>query len=485
MIGKQVIEITANDLLDGMTSSPETTDGGFSPETNAVNILSSGKIGVLYQTPAVTDSSTNLNGYIIATTTDPDSGIGINNYAVTTTGRFISIDSNGALTVRRTSAGAKTYSSEQTDVVVYRNELFATSTNDVTNATGANLVSSFDESWWDTTKAKSALSTGVPHPLLVFEDSLWIGDGNKLHKWDGTTASEAFLTLPTGQVIIALGVDPSSGKMLISVSEGPNGSDALPRVAKILVYDGFSNKPSRAIIVDEMVTVIYPVGGTVFMAYGVNLGYWNGSGISFLRKLRGVTYSSTGSTTLVYKQRITNIGRSLFVADGIDILVFTETVAGKKRFFVNHRIIDSLQDYLYSIFNIGGGRLGISYQESGGTAKFAYYSTSSRGTGYLYFVSKKYTLPRPMFVREIVIEYDDAVANNTTPAVLTLKDGKKATIATSPTLLNDSGSSVYEMKVKYNGPVKFRTLQLIYDNSSSTTVIAGVRRFIIYCDTGE
>lgn len=482
MIGKYAIEIGAKEFLDGMTSSPETDDGGFSPETSAVNITSSQTtLGVLYAPTDVVDKSTNLNGNIIAAVSDPDSGVGVNKYILTSTGRFISADSSSVLTVRRTSAGSKTYSFPNSDIAVYKNALYATSSNDVTKSTGANLASTFDESWWDTTISLNALTTGIRHPLLVYEDYLWIGNGNQLHRTDGTTGTEGFLTLNAGLVIIALGVDPGTGKMLIAASEGANGSDTLPRQCKIYVWDGFSAKPSRAVIVDDMVTEIYPLGGVVYMFYGQNVGYWNGSGITFLRKLKSVSLSGT---SLVYKHRVTNIGKTLMIADGVNVLCFEETLPGQKRWYVNIQQNASFNNYLDAIFNMGSNVLGIGYDTNGSTPAFCVFDRSARSAGSINFYSKKYKFPRPVYVREIHIEYLDQVAASATTGTIVLRDQSFTSIAT-PSLTNDSSSATYEITRTVTSNKKIRTLQVNYSNSGFTSTVAGIRRIVVNYDVVE
>lgn len=482
MIGKYTLEIGWKEFLDGMTSSPETEDGGFSPQSANTNITSTqDRLGLLYASANLVDKSTSLNGNIIAAVSDPDSGIGISKYILTSTGRFISADSSSVLTVRRTSAGAKTYSFPNSDIVVYKNALYATSSNDITKATGANLATTFDESWWDTTEAESALSTGVRHPMIVYEDSLWIGDGNLLHKYDGSISTSGFLTLNTGLVIIALGIDPSTGKMLISASEGANGSDTLPRQCKIYVWDGFSQKPSRAVIVDDMVTEIYPLGGVVYMFYGQNIGYWNGSGITFLRRLKSAGLSGT---ELVYKHRVTNIGKTMYVADGRNVFAMEDTIPGKRAWYIAHNVNSSFNTYLDAIFSMGNNVLGIAYDSNGSTPQFHTFDRSAITTGSFNFYSKKYKFPRPIYVREFHIEYYDSVAASATSGVATLYDQNFSAIAT-PALTNDSTSATYSITRPINSSKKIRTLQLYYTNSSYSSVIAGIRRFVITYDVVE
>ena len=57
MTGKYTIEIGTKEFLEGMTSSPETEDGGFSPQSSGLNIISNAtRAGVLYAPADLTDN---------------------------------------------------------------------------------------------------------------------------------------------------------------------------------------------------------------------------------------------------------------------------------------------------------------------------------------------------------------------------------------------------------------------------------------------
>lgn len=490
MIGKNIIEFGYKDILEGLTSSPETDDGGFSPETNHVNITSSQTaLGILYPAGFKTDKAT-ADGRYIASCPDPDSGVNIYRYLLTSTGKFYSVDNTSATTLRAT--GTSIYVRDYTDMIVYRNNLYATSSTNVTKGPGVSLGYAVDEDWWTTVPPKSgggfpsALTSGVPHPMIVFEDNLWIADGQKLHRWDeyNNIATEGFLTLNTGLVITALGIDPSSGKMIISATEGIDTTGQLPRQAKIYLYDGFSQKPLKAVIVDDVVTAIYPLGGVVYMCYGTNFGYWTGTGINFLRKFKSNTQG--GTETLVYKQRITNVGKKLLFADGLDIVCFEETVPGKRRFYVAYKIPTSLINNIYDIiFSLGSNNIGMCFESTYTTYEYSVLSLSNVASGgFLSFYSKKYTFQRPVYIRDFRIEYNNAIATTVTPAAMTLIDQNKNSIAL-PALTNDSTSSTYYIYRKHNGNTKFTTMQFKYDNTDHTNIVQGIRRIVISYDVAE
>lgn len=477
MIAKQILEIGSNDFLLGMTSSETTSDGGFSPTTPCVSIT--GELGVLRSAPAMTSRAT-FNGNVIATCGDAKiSAIGNDKNFITDTGRFYSYQSNTA-TLRQTGGGSKNYIFPTTDIIQFQTDTYVTSDTDIARLIQSNLTQPDVnwESWWTVTKGKTALGSGYRHPMVVFENSLWIGDGPYLHKWDGTTASYAFLTLSSEQAIIALGVDPSTGKMLISINEGFNAANTIPAISKILTYNGYSNKPDRAIVVDDMVTAIYPLGGTVFMAYGQKLGYWNGTGISFLRKFKNI---SLNADQLVYKHHITNIGNTLYVADGLQILAFGESIAGKKVFYYAQKPTDANLSYLTAIGYVGNNELGLFYYD-GTNKKLMTFDVTYTGTSInaQTFYSKRYQFPRPIFVRGIYVEYADAVSNSSTPGTIAL-DSERLDATVYGSLTNSTGSTVYSKHIENNSNSKFRTLQLRYTASIST----GIRRFVIEYDFAE
>lgn len=464
-----------------MTSSPETEDGGFSPQSSGLNIISNAtRAGVLYAPADLTDKTGSLNGFIIASCEDSTTSSAKNKVLITSTGYVYYVDSSYNLTSVQNDAG-RTYAYANTDLVSYKGKVYATSQTDIMLlSTGSTFLDTKDATWWTVTKSKSALGSAQRHPMLVYEDILWIADGNLLYKWDDSLATTG-LTLPSDQSIVALGIDPSTGLMLISVSLGQNASNTLPKGNKILLWDGFSTKVRRAITIDSLATAFYQLGGTVFVCYGRNFGYWTGSGVNFLRRFKRVTNIAD---LLVYKSKITNIGPVLYIADGFDIMAFGETLSGQKRFWLAHQIGAESQDYLrYAIFSLGDNRLGVGYGASS-TASFGVFDVTAVTTGGLNFYSKKYKFPRPIYIRELHIEYLDAVATAATTGTVTFYDQNITAIAT-PSLTNDSTSSTYSITRPLNNKNKIRSLQMYYNNAGYTSTIAGIRRFLISYDVAE
>lgn len=479
MIGKNELILDASDFVKGMSSGDDIADGGFSNSTDAVNLIANP--GVLYAPANVTDKSGTLAGNIIASSGDANVS-GNSRYFLTDTGKFFTWD-DSSLTLRQTDA-VKSYVTGTSDMVQFRLQTFASSATDITLLTGSDLAT-IDAVWWTTTKGKAALQTSQRHPLLVYENSLWIGDKSSLHKWDGTTASEAVLALSTEQSIVSLGIDAGSGRMLIGITEGTNYSNTKPHISKVLEWDGFSNKPLRAVIVEDAVNAFYNISGTTFVTYGQKMGYWNGSGITFLRKFKNVTLAGAD---LAYKHHITNIGQTLYIVDGSKVLAWGEVLPGQKAFYYAQSNNVSAANYS-CIANIGSNLLGLCFN----TAKFYTFDTTSIATtGTMSFVTNKYNFPRPVYIRGAYFEYSDAVTaadNNRQLYYKTQAQGAGFVLIQDPTattgvLKNLSASSVYEITPTTFG-ISANKVKFIQFRYNTDTVNLGLRRIIIYYDIAE
>jgi hypothetical protein len=478
MLGKQHITIDASDFIKGVSSSAELADGGFSPETSAVNLIAIP--GVLYAPAAMTDKSTNLSGEAIAWC-PAQAGSQLNGYILSNNGTIHSISTSQVLTA--SSALGGTYTVGKSDIVQFLDKIYATSTTDVARMN--TDLSAGDEDWWSATQSEGVLTSGVPHPLCIFQDRMWIGDLNALHRFDGSSSDQDVLLLTSHHVITALGVDPSSGKMLIATTQDTvagNYSASLAVNNSVFVYDGTSATYSREYLVDGIVTAFHTVGGVTYVFYGGDkIGYWNGAGITFLRKLRSVTIG-TGSE-LPYKHHVTHIDNTLYVVDGLRILAFGDVLPGRKVWY--YAASNPLNaNKLGLICPVGNKLLGVGFP----TAKFYTFDTVSIASNPSFaFYSNRYLFPRPVHIRHISIEYVDAVANGEDNRVLYYID-QTTTSATQlarkqqTSIQNSSGGAVLEIDDIVGVDKKVTMFQLIY---TSTTNNYGVRRFIIYYDPAE
>ncbi len=471
MIGSKQFTVGPDDIVRGVASSDYVSDGGLSNNaTFGMNLTV--RPGVLYGAATTVNAGGTFTGLPIASCGDSINGF--KRVVLTDNGKVFTWDGS-SYTERVDSTG--TYVQGTSDIVQFKDATYATSQTNVHKITGATF-GTIDEVWWSATiAANGVLLTGNRHPLVIFEDNLWIGDKNMLHKFDGTTASKSFLTLPAGQNIVALAVDPNSGKMLISITEGDNIDGTLSMLPKVHLYDGFSVKVIRAVIVDDIVTAMYPVGGVVYMAYGKNLGYWNGSGINWMRKFKNVTLTQN---SLIYKHKITNIDKTLYIVDGAEVLAYGEVLPGKPKVFypAAQNISGTVQSF---ICNLGSGKLGMA---SGNTASpffWTFDSTSVATTDGINFYSRKYRFKKKIALREITVQFRDAVSAGVNAATVVAID--QSGPHTMSALTNSQSSTVLELSCLPTEQIPPATyIQFQYQG---TSINPGIEHVIVSYDEVE
>jgi len=489
---QEILVLTAKDFARGMSTDKYSADGFFSNEMYAgINLTY--KPGTIYGQPQATDLSPSSSGIWAATCKGGGSSSGLgyqNNYGVTESNKFYTYNGS-AWTLGATGGGAKQYIGAKTDMVFYKENLFITSDVDITLATlSSYVISAINESWWVSTKGKASLSNIFPHPMVIFEDILWIADGPYLHKWDGTTATAQAFTLTDDQNITALAVDPSSGRMMIATTQGANASGTLPRMNKISFWDGTSSKVLRAVPVEGMVTAFQPVGGTMYVAYGRNIGYWNGSGISWLRTLSKIT--SYSAFKLPYKHRMTSIENTLYVVDGSQILAYESVLAGyPKIFYYVYGAINGTPPILTltTIQDFGEGYLGISHQDASGANYFMKFPTRSMTVGsstdaFQSILTNFFVFKKKVRIKMIKLFFADYIEANKSPWGITVygTDNQNPVVFSRPY----TASAGYELEYipRQNTMKELEDFFLyLYDGDSSYT--SGIRKISIYYDYVE
>lgn len=460
MIGaKSFTIVSGKDLaLRGMSSSADIADGAFSPETDAVNLIA--QPGVLNAPAAPTDKSANLTGAIIASCEDP-LYLGAHRVFVADNGTYYTCNSAGDLTAKR-SDGTNTYVDGFSHMAAFDGAVFATSKETVIKWT---VDSAFNASYATFT------NSNVPHPIVVFENNIFYGDKNLLLRQSSAGAAPAtILTLSTEQTIIALGVDPGSGKILISTTTQMNISDTVPTTNKLHYYDGSANKTARTVRIDDMVTAIYPNGASVFIGYGQNFGLWTGSGIRFLRKLN----ISFVNTQLPYHARFANIGTTLFIVEKTQVLAYGEVRNGGPKVFYYAYKNNVNSNNISHITNLGSNILAIAFP----TTKFYTFDTMSIATtNTQVFYTNKVEFDDEIWLREIWVYYKSSAASNATPGNIYFID-ESTTVSSNYSLQNTSGANEYVHKIT-GISAKLGTLQI---RPVMDTGVVGIRKIVIKYD---
>src|SRR3990167_7097663 len=482
MIGAKTLEINATDIaLRGMSTSPFVADGAFAPN---IGLLDSqfnpqAQPGVIYGVAAEVngDGSAVLTDEIIASCPD--------HQAVGTDARLVvTKESTGSWKYYRYSGTAlgtlleadttnTDYDHGSTDMVVYKGRTYITTKGTMIELSGSDT--------WN--KSYFALTSSFYHPMVVFEDNLYIGNGNALLRQTSAGGTPAIiLTLPTGDIITALGIDRGTGELLVTTITGAsNVSNTLTNISKLNWYDGFSNKVDKSVQIDDQVFSMYSVGNTTYMGYGQSIGYLNGSSISFLRRLRNVALDDT---ELPYKHKFAHIGSTLFVADGHIVLAFGEIIPGRKVWWQIFEAASNTQ--IDAIMPVGSNKLGISYA----TTKFSTIDITDTSTiSTLRLVTNKLNFERPIILRNVYFEYVTAIATGSANRTLELYDvstGYDTAVILNKegesNLANTSGSTIYEIYPVIGFNDATRGFQLHY---LQTTTNWGLRRILINYDFYE
>lgn len=492
MIGKNVLTLDYNDFIKGMSTSDNLPDGGFSPTTSQVNLINSH--GAVYQPAVMVDASTNLATAddIIATCEEPT---GTNNRMIlaqgsANLGTFYTLSTSNVLT-SKVSTTTAIFGQGTTDFVPWQDTVnglnyYATTGNDGSN--NGNIVKwngnvTKDEVWWSSTLAQSTTANTAWRPLLVYETHLYFGNKNTLHRISPSLAvSAGILTLAASEYITALGVDKGTGYMLIAVTNGLNASATLNLSSKILLYDGLSNKVARVIPVEGLVTSFKNMDDSTYVFFGNNIGVFTGSGIRFLRKL---DFAIGNSSLLVYPHRATAIENTLYFVENNKVIAYGEIRGNSAKVFrpALKNTIGASPNFT-SVVNVGANKLGISFNGASSVRKFYTFDTSSvatSGTAEVWF--NRVNFPRPIQIREFYIEFNSALANNSTACLLSVL-GEVQSFNTQ-TFTNTSGTSIYAIRQKcnFNG-LKFNSMYMRLAFNSDYPNI-GIKRITVSYDFVE
>lgn len=476
-IGQKTIEINRENFFAGMSSSTQAYDAGFASSgdlagtifPSTVNLTA--QAGILFPPGAVTDKTiADVTGLFISSTSDTNL-LGYDRVFVSNDAKYYSWDGS-ALTLKHTDATAsRSYTFGKTDMISFGFSVFTT-----TSGTNSGIIRWQTSSDTFTDNFFAFSDTTAPHPALVFENNAYYGDGDLLLvQTSAATTPTTVLDLEDNAVITALGIDPGSGNMLIATSQAINMSDQIQQVFKVLTYDGFSNKPLSAVVVDDQISAFYPVGGIIYIGYGSKLGYWSGSGIQYLRTLNLGT--SPTFTELPYKAHFTNIDNTLYVVELRNILAYGEVKPGKRVFYYVLENNNGSSGNFSLVTNIGQKKFGMSFA----SAKFYTFDTQSVAAvtnGGAQFWTNRYEFERPVTFNNIIFEFIEPITINTTLITVSLYDD---TGRSTPTAIGSVATGASGNPLLYELPwpsIATRSLQFRL-SWGGAAVPSGIRRILI------
>lgn len=410
-LGKKIIEVNFVDLVKGQSTSQELGDAGFSPLTDGVQLLA--LPGILYNPPIPTDYSVGLIGEMVASCEDPSGSYArlFVSAGAVNAGRFYSMSTGYALTQRGSTDSTNQYIQGRTDMIAFDGEAYITNNATLVRWSSIGSLDTIDPSFFSFNDAT------VPHPAITYNNFAYYGDGNLLLRQDAANTSPVtILTLATGVIIVAIGIDPGSGNLLLSLIGQPNLSDTINSGARVAFYDGFSTQVLRYVQVEDMVTAFAPTEGSLYCAYGQNFGLWNGSGITFKKRMN-VNFDNT---QLMYKQHFTSIGSTVFFIEKARVIAYGPVRQNGDNIFYPAltNSIGGSDVNLTHIVNVGSNQMAMSYASS----QFAVWDSIGLHANTQNFFSNNYNFDDEVWIRRARIIYESQVANGATPGDLTLYD---------------------------------------------------------------
>lgn len=180
------------------------------------------------------------------------------------------------------------------DVEIYSGELFYSYNHDSGGDIGKfDLSSNWDDDWW-TDSAGGTKLTDNPHPMIVAGTSgvLYIGNGQYVAEWDGSTAyHDSFNTTDSDSTIVDLAWNQN--RLWIAANK-PDLSGDNKSNATIYAWDGNSDSWESAIRMKGKVGALYNMAGTLFVFYQDNLSenlttiaYVNGTQVEDIASYEG------------------------------------------------------------------------------------------------------------------------------------------------------------------------------------------------------
>jgi hypothetical protein len=316
-------KIDFRNVLAGESLGDFAPTAGFSSDSFGLNLTK--ERGVINFIEGQTTISTSPTGNLIASTDDLNFS-GNDKYFLDDDGNAYTLNGT-TLTKRQTMGG--TFALGTSDMVQFKLVTYITSTDAIHELTGSDLGTTAN--WWD------GLSPTNRHPMEVVEKEMFIGDGNLIYYWDGTTSGTAF-TLPTENKITSLRKHPDGVHLLAFTGKTDNFSHTKPSAGRVYYcnptlrgasIDGWS----REVELEAQVEGTRLLGGIVYCTWGMNFGLFDGNGLEFMKPLL------TSGTT--YSHSISSIEETLLVRDGRFILAFGNLGAGNVWYRVSKNLVAS------------------------------------------------------------------------------------------------------------------------------------------------
>lgn len=401
----------------GNNSYDHYPEGGLLASTVGANMFS--KPGLLSNNPALgstVTASLPTKGVI-------SWGVGSGSSAPSVMAVYANASNNGSFWTTNVSTGAMTqvgavdttrsYKLGVTDTVFYLTQFYTTSETDI--CIQAADLTSRTESWWIGTKGQSALTSGIPHPQIVFEGIHYIADGRYLHKNDNGTVTTQVFDVDADHIITAL--VEWSGLIYIVAEPYKNLDGTVHGLAQMYSWDGLSESWYEKYFLDYRVNALYVYKNKLYCWNNKFFGIWDGSEIKPIRPV----------SNQVFKSQITATSDSMFFADGTLVVRYgAPFIGGISRRM--HNYINSAALNFSGIISISGDNLILSEQHASASPVYLISNANTPQTsGARTFQFNKRRFKSPVKPTGVVIETEPLASGQIVKAGF----------------VNDEGTTVY------------------------------------------
>lgn len=373
--------IDAKDFVRGASETDFYPDGGYSPADKGANLhyikgllspsmLLTAKAGTVYRPVAVTQS---------VDTADPVL-LGAN--AANGDGYIYQFNASSGEATQKLTDSTKNYELGISDIVYYKGNYYATSTTDVALINSA--LNSINANYWTATLSLTALGATNPHPMLIFDDVLYIADGNLVHIFDGTDGTYSYFTLPTGVIITSWVIH--NNKIYIATR------GLYPKM--VYIWDGTSPQLDDQFPIPETANSMYVYNGRLLLFMETFVGHWNGV---FLDPL----FNCPANT--VYKHQVAQYQDRIYFTYGTHLVCYdgvsfsypysNSNSAPLSSYAINFVYIGYLN---YMVLNINNAN---------------YLTSTVSAEGVSYWRGNRYEFPQNIYVRKFIVELHTALAS--------------------------------------------------------------------------
>lgn len=218
-------------------------------------------------------------------------------------GYFYTVNpTTGAFTQSGSADTTRSFVTGITDTVFYFGKFYTSSETDITEHNADGTLS--QASWWITTKGQSALTAGIPHPMLVYESIMYIADGRYLHKNDNGTVSTMAFDCPPDFIITSL--VEFNGLIYMVAEPYKNLSGTFHGLSQMFSWDGLSDSWFEQYFLDYRVNCMRVYANQLFMWTNKLMGSWTGTVLKPMRPM----------SNQIFKHQVTAVSDSMVFSDG-------------------------------------------------------------------------------------------------------------------------------------------------------------------------